>query len=175
MGYGADASQGLTDFGRDLVARCNDLGVLVDLAHLNRKGFLEACSVSTAPVVVSHTGLSAVHDMWRNIDDQQVRAVADTGGCIGIIYHRKFLGGSTLEAVVRHLVHCWKVGGEDTPALGSDFDGLIVPPKDLPDASALPRLTQALLDHDVPERVIHKMLGLNALRVFESVPQRIFE
>ncbi len=175
MGKGSDPNQGLTPFGRDLVARCNDMGVLVDLAHINRKGFLEAVRLSTAPLVVSHSGLSALHRMWRNIDDEQIRALADTGGCIGIIYHRNFLGGSTIEALVRHLVHCWNVGGEDTPALGSDFDGLILPPKDLPDPSALPRLTQALLDHQVPERVIHKMLGGNALRVFESVPQRMFE
>ncbi len=173
-GRGADPDAGLSAFGRDLVERSNELGVILDLAHLNKKGFLETIHLSTAPVVVSHTGLQGVHDMWRNIDDEQIRAVADAGGAIGIIYHRNFLGGRTIDAVVRHIVHCWKVGGEDTPALGSDFDGFIIPPKDLPDCSALPLITQALLDHDVPERIIHKILGANALRVFEAVPPKAF-
>lgn len=172
QGLGRSMTVGLTDFGRSLVEACNRLGVVVDLAHLNRPGFMEAAELSTDPVIVSHTGLSAVHRLWRNIDDEQIQAVADTGGCIGIIFSGYYLGGSRIDALVDHLLHCLKKGGEDCPALGSDFDGLIVPPRDLRDVSELPWITEALLRKGVEERVILKILGGNVLRVFRSVPAR---
>ncbi len=174
FGLGGDQEAGLTAFGRQLVERANELGVIVDLAHVGRRAFLEAASLSTAPVVVSHTGLAGLRPLWRNITDEQVRAVADTGGCVGIIYARQFLGGRHLDAVVRHIRHCWQVGGEDCPALGSDFDGLILPVRGLEDVAQLPRLTEALLRSGIPERVVLKILGANAMRVFEAVPPRAF-
>jgi membrane dipeptidase len=172
FGLGSSRDGGLQPFGKQLVEKSNELGVLVDLAHVNRAGFLEAVELSTDPVIVSHTGLSAVHDIWRNIDDDQIRAVADTGGCVGIIFSRHFLGGRGLDKLVEHLTHLVNVGGEGCAALGSDFDGFIVPPKGLSDVSALPRLTQALLDASFEERVIQKILGGNVLRVLRSVPPR---
>jgi membrane dipeptidase len=118
---------------------------------------------------VSHTGASAVHPHWRNIDDEQIRAVARTGGCVGVIYSRSFLGSEHLEGVCEHLVHLLEVGGEDLPALGSDWDGFVTPPAGLEDASQLPNLTAALLGRGLEQRVVAKMLGGNALRVLESV------
>ncbi|MCD6498364.1 MAG: membrane dipeptidase [Deltaproteobacteria bacterium] len=171
-GWRSSRHAGLTEFGADLVRLCNELGVLVDLAHINRPGFFEATRLSLDPVVVSHTGVCGAHDMWRNIDDEQIRAVADTGGCIGIIYSRHFLGGSTVEALADHIVHCYDIGGEDCPALGSDFDGLIVPPRDLPDAAHLPRITEALVQRGLTDRVITKIMGGNVLRVLRSVPTK---
>ncbi len=168
-GRGRDDAQGLTDFGRELVGELNRLRVIVDLAHLNRRGFLEAVERSSAPVLVSHTGVSGAHEHWRNIDDEQLRAVAQKGGCAGVIYSRRYLGGSDLEAVCRHLEHMIQVGGEDLPALGSDWDGMVTPPEGLEDASRLPNLTGALLARGLSERVVRKILGENALRVLEAV------
>jgi membrane dipeptidase len=172
MGLGRDGSLGLTPFGRELVGFANACGLLLDLAHINRPGFLEAVRLSRDPVMVSHTGVTGVNQMWRNIDDEQLRAIAARGGCVGIIYSRAFLGGPGIEFLIRHLEHVIKVAGEDTPALGSDFDGYVVPPAELPDASTLPRITQALLERGHPSRVIQKILGQNALRVLEAVPPR---
>jgi membrane dipeptidase len=172
FGLGSSSSCGLTDFGRSLVESANEMGVLIDLAHANRCGFMEAVELSTDPVIVSHTGVSGVHDIWRNIDDEQIKAVADTGGCIGVIFSRHFLGGRHITKVVEHIERLIDVGGEGCPALGSDFDGFIVPPKELPDVSALPSLTQALLDASIDSRVIRKILGGNALRVLRAVPAR---
>lgn len=174
-GLGSSKTEGLKPLGRQLVEACNKMGVIVDLAHLNRPGFMEACRLTTDPVIVSHTGIDAVRPLWRNIDDEQIRAVADTGGCIGIIFARNFLGGRHLDALADHIMHCLKVGGEECPALGSDFDGLIVPPVELPDVSALPRLTEALLRRKVEERVIQKILGGNVLRVLREVPARMYK
>ena len=168
-GRGADASQGLTPFGRDVVREMNRCGVIVDLAHINRKGFFEALALSTQAPMVTHTGVLGVHDHWRNIDDEQLRAVADKGGCVGIIFARRFLGGASIDAVVDHLLHIVNVAGEDVPALGSDFDGFVVPPTGLEDVAALPNLTVALSRRGVSPRVLRKILGDNPMRVLGAV------
>jgi membrane dipeptidase len=148
--------------------------VVVDLAHINRKGFFDVLAVSTAPPMVTHTGVSGVHPHWRNIDDEQIRAVADKGGCVGIIFAKRFLGGKSVEAVVDHLCHVIDVAGEDVPALGSDFDGFVIPPTGLEDVSCMPNLTVALSRRGVPVRVLEKLLGGNVLRVLESVPPTVW-
>jgi len=168
-GRGRDDLRGLAPFGCALVEELNRCRLLVDLAHINRRGLLEAAALSRAPVIVSHSGVSGAHRHWRNIDDDQIRAVAGTGGCIGVIFSRRYLGADDLEGVCAHLQHLIRVGGEDTPALGSDFDGMVTPPAGLEDVSRLPNLTQALLARGVPERQILKLLGENVLRVIESV------
>ncbi|EYF08788.1 peptidase M19, renal dipeptidase [Chondromyces apiculatus DSM 436] len=169
-GQGRRDVDGLTAFGREVVRRCEELGVIVDLAHINRRGFLDACAMATRPPMVSHTGVLGAFAHWRNIDDEQLRAVADLGGCVGVIFCPQFLGGDGLEPVVRHLKHIVDVVGEDAPALGSDWDGFIVPTRDLCDAARLPLLTDALLKGGFSEVQIRKLLRDNALRVIRDNP-----
>lgn len=169
-GRGQRDLDGLTPFGYDLVRKCESLGVIVDLAHINRRGFLDACTVATRPVMVTHTGVLGVYEHWRNIDDAQLRAVAETGGCIGVIFCPRFLGGDGLDPVVAHLKHILDVAGEDAPALGSDWDGFIVPTKDLQDPRGLPLLTDAMLKAGFSERAIGKILRGNVLRVIHDNP-----
>jgi membrane dipeptidase len=168
-GRGEDDSQGLTRHGKELVDELNRLRVMVDLTHINRRGFLEAARRSRAPVIVSHTTIHGAHRHWRGIDDEQIRAVADTGGCIGVMFASEYLGEGDIDAVCRHVQHLLNVGGEDVPALGSDFDGMITPPNELPDVTGLPALTDALLQRGLTESQVEKLLGENALRVLEGV------
>ena len=161
---------GLTDFGRDVVRECERCGIIVDLAHVSRRGFFEALDIASEPVMVTHTGVSGVHASWRNLDDEQLRAVAARGGCVGIIFARQFLGGASIEAVVDHVQHVLDVCGEDVPALGSDFDGFVVPPEGLEDIAALPNLTVALSRRGMSPRALEKILGGNVLRVLDAVP-----
>ncbi len=165
FGRGRDEDAGLTPWGRALVERCESLGVIVDLAHINRKGFLDVCACVKKPPIVSHTGVLGAFRHWRNIDDAQLRAVADRGGCIGVIFCPRFLGTDGVEGVVKHLLHILDVVGEDGPALGSDWDGGIVPTKGLADPCGLPLLTDALLKAGVQEKVIGKILRENVMRV----------
>jgi membrane dipeptidase len=160
----------LTDLGREVIRECERCGVIVDLAHINRRGFFEAMEIVKQPLMVSHTGISGVHDMWRNIDDEQIRAIADNGGCIGIVFARNYLGGKSIDLVVDHIKHVIDVAGEDLPALGSDFDGFVVPPEGLEDIAAMPNLTVAMSRAGIPTRVIEKVLSHNALRVLDAVP-----
>jgi membrane dipeptidase len=170
MGLGRDDAQGLTDFGRQVVEACNQHGVIVDLSHFNRRGFFDALKASKTPAIVSHTAVAGVHRHARNIDDEQIRAVAQRGGVIGIIFHAGYLGARTLDAVCDHLLHVINVAGEDVPALGSDYDGLITPPKELADVAGLPHLTAALLKRGLSRAAVKKLLGENALRVLRDVP-----
>jgi membrane dipeptidase len=164
-GRGRSDEAGLTRWGRALVERCEELGVIVDLAHMNRRGFLDVCGMAQRPLFVSHTGVLGVFEHWRNIDDAQLRAAADTGGCIGVIFCPRFVGGDGLDPVVAHLKHIVDVAGEDAPALGSDWDGFIVPTSPLRDPTGLPLLTDALLRAKMPDRVIAKILRGNVMRV----------
>lgn len=170
MGVGRDDTQGLTAFGRDVVAELNRCGVIVDLAHVNRKGFFEALELSRTPPIVSHAGVAGVHAHWRNIDDEQLRKVAARGGVVGIIFAPRYLGRDGIDAVVDHLLHVVRIAGEDAPALGSDYDGMIRPPRGLEDVAALPRLTAALLARGLSREAVKKILGENALRVLREVP-----
>jgi membrane dipeptidase len=169
-GRGRRDDEGLTRWGKELVERCEAAGVIVDLAHVNRRGFLDACRMATRPPVVSHTGVTGAFRHWRNIDDEQLRAVADKGGVVGIIFCPRFLGGNAVDDVVRHVRHVIDVAGEDAVALGSDWDGFIVPTTDLRDAARLPLLTDALLAARMGEGTIAKLLRGNALRVLRDVP-----
>jgi membrane dipeptidase len=167
-GRGRDDAKGLTPWGFSLVERCEAEGVLVDLAHVNRAGFLDACRVAKKPPIVSHTGVLGAFDHWRNIDDAQLRAVADKGGVVGVIFCPRYVGGEGLEPVVKHLVHIVDVVGEDHAALGSDWDGFIVPTQALKDPRGLPLLTDALLAAGMSRAAIGKILRGNVMRVLRD-------
>jgi membrane dipeptidase len=168
-------NQGLTPYGKDYVRRLNAHKILVDLAHISPAGFWDAARAHDPrlPFVVTHTGVSGVFAHWRNLDDDQLRAVADSGGTVGIMYHSEYLGDPMFrgrhETIARHLEHVVTVAGEDHVSLGSDWDGSIVTPRDMPTCLELPRLTQTLLERGWSEQRVRKLLGLNFLRVVESV------
>ena len=162
---------GLTDAGRAYVEALNARRVLVDLAHVDRTGFWDALAVHdrSQPAIVSHTGVRGVHDHWRNVDDAQIEAIADLGGVVGIMYHAAFLGGRSAKAVARHVEHVIRVAGDDHVCLGSDWDGLIVPPPDLRTVAELPVLLRCLADRGMSEETLAKVAGRNYLRVMAAV------
>jgi membrane dipeptidase len=170
---GSSRTVGLTDFGRAYVERLNELRVGIDLAHISRKGFFDALAVhdKTQPLFVTHTGLAGIYEHWRNIDDEQLRAVADTGGTVGVMLHAPFLGKRhvTVRTVVDHLAHIVDTVGEDYASIGSDYDGAITPPKDLAGIWTLPRLVQEMLHRGWSPERIQKIVGANALRAIETL------
>jgi membrane dipeptidase len=161
---------GLTDRGRELVRALDANRVFVDLAHINRRGFFDAVAAHdrTLPLLVSHTGIAGVHKHWRNVDDEQLRAVADSGGVIGVMYQSSFLGepllGGRAEAVVDHLAHIVDTVGEDHAALGSDWDGAIITPRDMATCLELPLLCERMLARGWSPDRVRKILGGNFLR-----------
>ncbi len=167
-------TRGLSDLGRTLVRRLNDRRVFIDLAHISRQAFWDAYDVhdKSQPVLVTHTGVDGVTPHWRNLDDDQIRAVAETGGVVGIMFHIPFLrreGPQDCTMVIDHVQHVIDTVGEDYVALGSDYDGAIVPPADLRSGDSYPRLVQAMLDRGWSTDRIEKILGGNFLRAFREL------
>jgi membrane dipeptidase len=165
-GSSSGSDRGLSDLGRKLIAAMNDRRMLVDLSHASKTTFFEAIELTAYPPIVSHTGVRAVHDTWRNLDDDQIRAVAERDGVVGVMLAPPALGEVSLEEAVRHIEHVIQVGGEDAVAIGSDFDGYVDPPID---ASGLPALTELLLRKGLSEELVRRVLGENALRVLERL------
>ena len=172
---GSRRGDGLSPFGRDFVRRLDEKRILVDLAHVNRAGFWDAVAAHdpSLPLIVTHTGVNGVHPHWRNLDDDQLHAVADSGGTVGVMYQSSFLGEpwwrGRSEGVLRHVAHGVETVGEDHVSLGSDWDGAINPPRDLRSPRELPRLVEQMLRRRwTPER-IRKILGGNFLRVVQAI------
>ncbi|HEV8551604.1 MAG TPA: membrane dipeptidase [Polyangiaceae bacterium] len=167
--------EGLGARGIELVHRLDEQRIFVDLAHASPKTFWDAARAHdpSLPLVVTHTGVAGVYRHWRNIDDSQLRAVAETGGVVGIIYHSPYLGDPVwrgrVETVVRHLEHVRDVLGDDFPALGSDWDGFIVTPRDMPTCSELPRLVECMLQRGWRTEAVQKALGANFLRALAAL------
>lgn len=166
------ADRGLTPLGRDLIAEMERHRICVDLAHLNRAGFLEATRLARRPMIVSHTGIADVHPHWRNIDREQIRAVAERGGVIGVIFFPGFLAGrfrAPPEAIVDHIDAIRRWGGMETAAIGSDFDGFIPSlPDGMEDVTRFPVLRETLLRRGYGAEETEKILGGNALRVLRE-------
>ena len=169
------ADPGIGRRGKDFVERLDERRIFVDLAHAGERSFWDAVEVHdrSLPLIVTHTGVSGVHRHWLNLDDEQIRAIAKTGGVVGIMYHAPFLGdgpfSGRVETVVRHLEHVRDVGGDDAPALGSDWDGAILTPRDMPTCLELPRLVETMLTRGWRPESVKKALGGNFLRALRDL------
>lgn len=172
---GGRKDRGLTREGLEMIEVLNEKKIFVDLAHVSKKGFWDAVERSdrAQPLLVTHTGVSGVHEHWRNLDDEQLRAIAKSGGTIGVMYEPTFLGdpkwSGKLETVLDHLAHIVETVGEDHASLGSDWDGAIVTPRDMPTCLELPKLADAMLRRDWSDDRVKKVLGGNFLRVVETL------
>lgn len=175
--HSPDTGPGLTDAGKSLVAACNELGIMIDLAHLNEKGFWDVVALSTAPLVNSHTAVHAICPMTRNITDEQIEAIGRSGGLIGIYYMPMGLRpdgkndrDTELASIARHVDHIVDLIGIDHVGLGSDFDGAGMP-YGLADCSALPNLLQVLENGGYEEEDLAKITYKNWQRVFQDTWQ----
>ena len=145
-----DQGPGLTDAGRALVRACGELGIVVDVSHLNERGFWDVAGLSAAPLVASHSGAHALCPSPRNLTDDQLRAIGASGGIVGINFHVGFVradgaedADTPLATVAEHAAHVAEVAGVAAVGLGSDFDGAIMPAP-LGDVAGLPALLDAL-------------------------------
>lgn len=167
-----DTGPGLTDIGKELVRACNALGVMIDLAHLNERGFWDVAALSSAPLVATHACAHALCPSTRNLTDRQLDAIRDTDGVIGFnlaVYDIRadaHLDENTpLDTVVSHIGYLIDRVGVDRVALGSDFDGTVVP-REIGDASGLPHLFAAMRKAGFDEPTLRKFAFDNWLRVF---------
>jgi len=156
---------GLSEVGRELLSRTESAGVLVDLAHASSATIDDVLALAARPVVASHTGVRAAVPGIRNLPDDQVRAIAATGGLVGIGFWPVACGGDDVRAIARSVVSALELAGIDHIAIGSDFDGAVSTPFD---ASGMPLLTEALLAEGLSDADIGAVMGGNAVRLLTA-------
>lgn len=156
----------LTELGRVWVKRMEAKHMLIDLAHASSATLRDVTAMATLPVIVSHAGVKGTCDNPRNLSDDELRAVAKTGGVIGIGLWSTATCGNDAHAVARAIRHAVSVVGADHVALGSDFDGAVTTPFD---SSGWVLLTDALLNEGLSEQEIRQIMGESVVRVLLQV------
>jgi membrane dipeptidase len=166
-----DTGPGLTDTGKALVRACNDLRILIDLSHLNEKGFDDVAALSSAPLVATHSNAHALCPSSRNLTDRQLSVIRDSDGLVGLNFAAVFLredgrmrADFGIEVMLRHLDHLLDKLGETCVALGSDFDGAVVS-SEIGDVAGLTHLRTAMRAHGYDEPLMEQLCHGNWLRV----------
>jgi len=169
--HSPDTGPGLTDIGKALVKECNRLGILLDLSHLNEKGFWDVAKLSDAPLVATHSNAHALCAATRNLTDKQLDAIKESDGMVGLNFGCGFLrddgksnADTSLEVLVRHIDYLVERLGIDRVGLGSDFDGATMP-LELSDASKLPKLISLLGKSGYDDASLRKLGHENWVRV----------
>lgn len=166
-----DVGGGLTDLGIDLIKRCNTMGIMIDLSHLNLAGFIDVAKHSNRPLVATHSNAHSLCPHARNLTDEQLHAIKASDGMVGLNFATAFLreDGRMLtevpvEQMLRHLDYLMKFLGEDGVGLGSDFDGAVVP-EAIGSIAGLPVLIDAMRKHGYGDTLITKLCHGNWTRV----------
>jgi membrane dipeptidase len=169
-----DTGPGLTEAGRELVRECNRLGVLLDLSHLNERGFWDVVEITEAPLVATHSNAHALCPTTRNLTDRQLDAIKDSDGMVGVNFAVGFLRedgkdeeDTPTETVVRHVDYLVERIGVERVGFGSDFDGAKVP-REIGDASGLPKLLAVLRERGYDEAALKKLAQENWVRVLRA-------
>jgi membrane dipeptidase len=169
-----DQGPGLTDRGRALVRACRELRIVVDVSHLNERGFWDVAALDEAPLVASHSGAHALCPSPRNLTDDQLRAIGERRGLVGINFHVGFLradgaedADTPLARIAEHAAHVAELAGVECVGLGSDFDGAMMPAA-LGDVTGLPALLRALRDAGFGEGEVEGIAARNWRRVLEA-------
>ena len=169
-----DTGPGLTPAGTRLVRRCAELGIAVDLSHLNERGFWDVARLDLAPLIASHSGAHALCAASRNLTDAQLDAIGASGGLVGVVFAVGFVRpdgaedpDTPLETIAAHVRHIADRIGVDHVALGSDFDGAEIP-RALGDVTGLPRLLDALREAGFGEDELERIAWGNWRRVLEA-------
>jgi len=162
---------GLTTLGVEVAEEIQRLGIVMDVSHLSDAGFWDLIEIVKKPMVASHSSCRALCDHPRNLTDEQIRAMADRGGVIGVNFAPNFIHPvkATVERVVDHIDHIVELVGVDHVGLGSDFDGISTTPEGLEDVTRMPNVTKVLLERGYQPREVKKILGENHLRLFKQV------
>lgn len=169
MGIGANEKDGLSGFGKELVAALGEAGVVVDVAHVNTPGVLDACAAARGPIMCTHTGVKGVHDHVRSISDEEIDAIAENDGVIGIMFAPTFLAGklrADTRCIVDHVEYVIQRVGVRHVAIGSDYDGwLPTIMSDHRDCRDIGLVSDELAARGYPVEAIERVMARNALEL----------
>jgi len=166
-----NTEEGLTEYGFWVIARMEELGMMIDVSHLSDRGFYDVYENTTTPFLASHSNARAVTPHVRNLTDDMIRKLSGRGGIIGVNFETTFLGRENdcgIAAVIRHLEHIRNAGGEECLALGSDFDGIKGNPE-LRGVQDMERLWEALHHAGWKQSILDKLFYSNVLRFYREV------
>lgn len=165
-GVGSDSEKGLKKFAKKAIEVMENEGITVDISHLNEQGFKDVVSVAARPFVASHSGCDAVLNHKRNLKDWQIKEIISSGGLIGIPFCKNFIGGGK-QMVREHISHILSLGGENSVALGGDFDGCETE-TELSGIEKMQDLYAFLCESDMGREITDKVFYLNAEKFFQS-------
>lgn len=171
-GVGENTDSCLTEFGENVIRRMNELGMIIDVSHLNKAGFWHVLKLSSQPIIASHSCAYALCPHPRNLNDEQLKALAQNGGVVGVNFYPSFLtkgSEADLSDVISHIRHIVKVAGIDTVGLGSDFDGIDNTPKGLEGADRFKAIVEALQLSGFKDEEIEKIMYKNFRRLLFNV------
>ena len=169
-----DTGPGLTEAGRKLVRACNDLRIMIDVSHLNERGFWDVAELTNAPLVATHSNAYALCPSSRNLTNPQLDAIAASDGMVGLNFAVNFLredatrdADTPLDVMVRHIDYLVERLGIDRVGFGSDFDGVLIP-QEMGDVTGLPRLMSVLRDRGYEGGALRKLAHENWVRVLRK-------
>lgn len=168
--------EGLTEIGFEILSEMEALGIIPDVSHLSDKGFFDVASHSKKPFVASHSNARAICSHPRNLTDEMIKIIGNKGGLVGLNYCNSFLSddykageGIEIEAFIPHIKHILNVGGDECLALGTDFDGIDNPPKQISNASQQQNFAILLYKNGFSEEIIEKICYKNVIRLYKEL------
>ena len=167
---GSKTDKGLTYFGKRVIKEMNSLNMLCDLSHLNEKSFYSAVELADFPVA-THSNSKRVFDCPRNLDDNQLKLIAEKDGIVGLCFYPEFLGGDVFQKLYENIYHMLELGLENNIAIGSDFDGADMS-GELCDISKIPRLYAKLEEKGIKKAFLDKIFYKNAENYLETFDKR---
>ena len=163
----AEEDGGLSDFGKEVIKKCEDLGIVVDLSHISDKSFFDVCDITQKPFVCSHSNSRAINRNIRNITDTQFKEIVKRGGCVGINFYHEFLDSPpSLSNIISHIEHFCTLGGEKCIGIGSDFDGINRMPDGCRGPEFIYDLSNELLRLNYKEELVNDILFNNFFQIF---------
>ncbi len=172
-GVGDASSQGgLTPFGKEVVKEMNSLGMIIDVSHLSEKGFWDVVSESNQPFIASHSNAKAICSHKRNLTDQQLKAIAEKGGVVGINFYPPFLsdsGDADINDIIRHIEHMAGIIGCDHIGIGADFDGIEKTPRGISGIKDVEEVFNQLAKLNYKEEDIYKIAGENFMELMKKI------
>ncbi len=169
-----DTGPGLTPYGKNLVKVCNELGIIIDLAHMNQKGFFDVANLSDSPLIYSHTGVHSICPSSRNITDDQIKIIANSNGVIGINFYvgdlrddGKLDSNTSIYQLVKHIDYIINLVGDDHVALGSDFEGAIIS-NEIKDVAGLQKIVTIMESKGYSKNTIEKICHKNWFRIIKN-------
>ncbi len=165
-----EPERGLSDLGFTFVRRMETLGMLVDVSHLSEAGFWDVWQTLDGPLIATHSNAKAMFFHSRNLTDEQFTAIIQKHGVVGLNLYPAFLGDhANIDTILAHLEHFWALGGEETVAMGGDWDGISETPRGISNIADLATLYETLLRNNYRETLVRSLFYSNMMRIVKKV------